>query len=74
MGVITVKDNGHGMSKDQIQKIHTFMQFDREWHEQQGLGLGLMIAKRLTESHNGNLYVNSTPGEGTAVSLFFPLL
>ena len=74
MGIITMKDNGRGMSDYQIKKIHMFKQFDREQHEQQGLGLGLVIAKRLTEIHGGNIRVSSIQGDGTAISLYFPLL
>jgi signal transduction histidine kinase len=74
LGIIKVTDNGHGMSEDQIQKIHTFMQFNREWQEQQGLGLGLMIAKHLTEIHSGGFHVSSAPTKGTTISLTFPLL
>ena len=51
-----------------------FLQFDRERHEQQGLGLGLMIAKRLTEIHGGNISVSSVQGNGTTISLSLPLL
>jgi signal transduction histidine kinase len=74
MGLIIIKDNGRGMSEEQINKIHMFMQFDRERHEQQGLGLGLMIAKRLTEIHGGNIRVVSSPTKGTTVTISFPLL
>ena len=74
MGTIIIKDNGRGMSEDQIKKIHMFMQFDREQHEQQGLGLGLMIAKRLTEIHGGNIRVSSIQENGTTIFLSFPLL
>jgi signal transduction histidine kinase len=73
-GLIILKDNGRGMSEDQINKIHTFMQFDRERYEQQGLGLGLMIANRLTELHGGNIRVVSSPEKGTTVTISFPLL
>jgi signal transduction histidine kinase len=71
--MITIKDNGRGISEDQIKKIHIFMQFDREQYEQQGLGLGLMIAKRLTEIHGGTIRVSSIQGNGTTVFLSFPL-
>jgi signal transduction histidine kinase len=74
IGSIIIKDNGRGMSENQINKIHMFMQFDRERHEQQGLGLGLMIAKRLSEIHGGNIDVSSIQGKGTTISLSFPLL
>ena len=73
-GLITITDHGRGMSEDQIKKIHTFMQFDREQYEQQGLGLGLMIAQRLTEIHGGTFRVTSTSGEGTSIELSFPLV
>ena len=74
MGVITIQDHGRGMSENQIKNIHTFMQFDRERYEQQGLGLGLMITKRLTEIHGGTIRVDSTQGDGTTISLSLPTL
>jgi signal transduction histidine kinase len=74
LGLILVKDHGRGMSEDQIQKIHAFMQFDRERHEQQGLGLGLMIAKRLLKIHDGKLEITSELGQGTTVAITLPLL
>jgi two-component system sensor histidine kinase/response regulator len=74
LGIMTIKDNGRGMSADQLQKANTFMQFERERYEQQGLGLGLMIAKRLTEIHGGKLNIISMPVSGTTVTLTFPLL
>ena len=40
---------GRGLSAEQIRKIGPHVQFEREKYEQQGAGLGLIIAKRLTE-------------------------
>jgi signal transduction histidine kinase len=74
LGTIVVQDNGRGMSEDQIHKINTFMQFDREQYEQQGLGLGLMIARRLTKIHNGGFNISSSPQNGLTISLSFPML
>jgi signal transduction histidine kinase len=48
------------------------MQFDRKMHEQQGLGLGLSIAKRLTELHGGALVIESRKGEGTTITVRLP--
>jgi two-component system sensor histidine kinase/response regulator len=74
LGLILVKDNGRGMAENQIKDIQAFMQFDRERYEQQGLGLGLMIAKRLIEIHSGKLQILSGLGNGTTVSIILPLL
>jgi two-component system, sensor histidine kinase and response regulator len=73
-GFILIKDQGRGMSEDQVQKIHGFMQFDRERYEQQGLGLGLMIAKRLIKIHDGKLEITSGIGQGTTFTITLPLL
>ena len=70
--VLTVNDRGRGMSADQIGKIGAFMQFDRKTHEQQGLGLGLTIARRLAEIHDGVLSVESELGAGTTVIVRLP--
>jgi two-component system sensor histidine kinase/response regulator len=74
VGLILVHDQGRGMSDDQVQNIHAFMQFDRERHEQQGLGLGLMIAKRLLKVHEGKLDITSELGQGTTLVITLPLL
>ena len=70
--VLTVNDHGRGMTADQIGKIGAFMQFDRKTHEQQGLGLGLTIARRLVEIHDGVLNVESELGVGTTVTVRLP--
>jgi signal transduction histidine kinase len=68
-----ILDRGHGMSPEQIQNIGAYMQFERMMREQQGLGLGLTIAKRLVELHNGKFDIRSEPNRGTLVRLVFPV-
>jgi len=70
--VITVSDRGRGFSTDHISRVGAYMQFDRKMQEQQGQGLGLSIAKRLTELHGGTLAIRSTPETGTAVAVQLP--
>ena len=69
---LTVADSGRGLSTEHITKIGAYMQFDRKMHEQQGLGLGLTICKRLTELHGGTLTIQSDQGAGTTVTVRLP--
>lgn len=71
--IISITDEGRGMKPEQISNIGAYMQFDRDRHEQQGQGLGLEIAKRITELHGGSLAIKSAPNEGTTVQIFLPL-
>jgi len=69
---LTVNDRGRGFSAEQIAKVGAYLQFDRKLHEQQGLGLGLSIARRLTELHGGTLTIASDKGTGTKVTVRLP--
>ena len=70
---ISIKDEGRGINDENLRKIGAFMQFDRDKHEQQGLGLGLVIAKKLTELHDGIFEIDSEEGKFTEVKLSFQL-
>ena len=63
--MLSVTDQGRGFSTEHITKVGAYMQFDRKMQEQQGLGLGLVIAKRLTELHGGTLSIQSERGATT---------
>lgn len=72
---LKVMDKGQGMSKEDAQLI-----FDRFYRVDKsrarasgGTGLGLPIAKTITESHGGTLFVNSIQGEGSTFTLELPL-
>ena len=74
MVMLIVSDHGRGMSADQVTKVGAFMQFDRKTHEQQGLGLGLTIARRLAEIHGGAVSLQSELGVGTTVTVKLPVV
>jgi len=69
---LSFSDRGRGMSADQIAELGAYRQFERKLHEQQGSGLGLIIAKRLAELHGGSLKIESKPHEKTIVTVTLP--
>jgi signal transduction histidine kinase len=68
----SVTDQGLGFSTEQIRRIGAYVQFDRKMQDQQGLGLGLIIAKRLAELHGGALAIEGLKGSGTTVTIKLP--
>ncbi len=74
MLVITVKDTGIGIRKEDMEKLFTqFARFDMEKNRNiEGTGLGLSLAKRLTDLMHGTLDLQSVYGIGTSVALTVP--
>jgi signal transduction histidine kinase len=72
--VLRITDRGRGMKVEHISEVGAYMQFERKIYEQQGSGLGLTIAKRLTELHGGELNIQSELGVGTTVEISLPCL
>jgi len=69
---LEVADAGSGLTPEQIRKVGASMQFDRKLQEQQGTGLGLVIARRLAELYGGTLRIESAPGARTTVAVSIP--
>ena len=67
--VITVRDEGPGMSEPE--RLHAFERFYRgdQRGEIAGTGLGLAIAKRAIERVGGGIAIDSAPGQGTQVTI-----
>ncbi len=68
---ITVEDTGIGVSENNIQKIfESFTQQDgQNTRKYGGTGLGLTISKKLASMMNGDISVQSKPGEGSTFTL-----
>jgi signal transduction histidine kinase len=77
MGLVSVQDNGAGLSEDMLTRIfNPFIQADRTLARSKGgLGLGLTIAHRLTELHGGTLRaISAGTNQGSTFIVRFPLL
>lgn len=71
---IEVVDQGPGMTAEQRGQIGPFVQFDRKTREQQGLGLGLAIARATTKLAGGRMTLEAGPDDrGLRVVLDLPL-
>lgn len=66
--VFRVQNEGRGMTAEQISQVGAMVQFDRDKFEQQGIGLGLFIAKALIELHSGELILEGEINEGLTVT------
>jgi signal transduction histidine kinase len=69
--IISVKDNGMGMSQDVMSKI--FDPFFTTKEVGQGTGLGLSISYGIIEEHNGTIEVISEVGKGTEFIINIPI-
>lgn len=70
--ILYITDSGRGMAAEYISNRGSYMQFERNRYEQQGIGLGLAIAQRVVELHGGTLDIESIPGQKTIVRLTLP--
>ena len=63
--IVTIKDNGPGISKEVLGKIFQPSFTTKERGLDFGLGLGLTIVERIIHSYGGSITVKSKPGHTT---------
>ena len=74
--LVEVWDAGTGIPEEELENLFSpFYQVDSPvTRKRPGVGLGLAIAKGITEEHGGSLWVESKPGQGTVFSLSLPTM
>lgn len=73
MVTLYIIDYGQGLTPEQMAQMGAYLQFDGASETSQGTGLGLTIAKRLVELHQGEVIIESIPGRQTIVRVALPL-
>jgi len=71
--IFWIHDFGRGITEEQLHKVGAFMQFERKFYEQQGVGLGLKIVNKIIEKVGGNLKITSVYNQETQVEVRLPL-
>ncbi len=70
---IRVSDNGPGISGEHLERIfERFYRVDSSRETQRGTGLGLSIVKHIINKHNGRIWAESNPNNGTIFTIELP--
>ncbi|QSW99749.1 PAS domain S-box protein [Haloterrigena alkaliphila] len=70
--VISVEDEGIGIDPDDQDRIFTVFDRLHSQEEHSGTGIGLALCERIVERHEGEIWVESEPGEGSTFSFTLP--
>jgi PAS domain S-box-containing protein len=74
--VIKIKDTGIGISDSMLERIFEIFEQAKPWlrRSQDGLGIGLSVAKRLVDLHHGDIIARSDgPGKGSEFEVRLPI-
>jgi len=74
--LISIKDTGIGISKDELKKIFTkfYQAYTGDDRKNEGTGLGLFICKEILQKHNGEIWAESQLGKGSNFIIKLPYL
>ncbi|MEG2529907.1 MAG: HAMP domain-containing sensor histidine kinase [Anaerovoracaceae bacterium] len=70
---ITVTDTGIGISEDETAKIFSRFYRSQAASDQEGVGLGLYLAREIIAANGGYIKVQSVPNEGSSFSVFLSI-
>jgi signal transduction histidine kinase len=72
---VSVADRGPGIpAEDKVNVFRRFVRLGDEDEEHQGVGLGLYLAKKIAEAHDGEVGVDNRPGGGAIFWMEIPLV
>lgn len=71
--VLSILNQGKGLTNKEIENIQPFLQFDRTYNEQQGSGLGLSIVYKVMHMFGGKVVIQSVPNSNFQINLYFLL-
>ncbi|MHA6696202.1 ATP-binding protein [Chryseobacterium sp. A301] len=69
---LVFKDNGIGFENQYSEKIFTLFNRLHSREDYRGTGIGLAICKKVIENHNGYIYAQGEPGEGSIFTILLP--
>ncbi len=70
--LVSFTDNGPGIAEDEIERIFESFYRSKSTASVRGHGIGLSLASKIIDIHNGKITVTSRQGEGTTIRLIFP--
>ncbi|HUZ30870.1 MAG TPA: PAS-domain containing protein [Xanthobacteraceae bacterium] len=71
--VFSVTDRGPGIPQDMLEKVFDWFETNSLGAHHRGTGIGLSLVRSFVELHDGTVEIASVVGEGTTVTVSFPL-
>ncbi len=70
--LLAVSDTGMGIGPDELRRLSRAFEQGEAGRKHGGVGLGLSVVRALAEQHGGRLDIESRPGGGSTIAVFFP--
>jgi signal transduction histidine kinase len=67
--LVTISDNGRGIPSEMIKQVFDPMFSTKQY----GFGMGLPLVRQIVTEHLGEITIDSEPGKGTTVHIYFPV-